>query len=122
MNRQNIKNNKKYSIFFLFLFGCIGSRILFSLMVARGPVFIVKVLGILYAILGVGSIVIKVFGLRKDKGAFQNKIWWDDLRYIHGILYITTSYLIWNQKRYAACGVILLDASISLGRYIQKRL
>ena len=57
----------------------------------------------------------------RDVGAFNQDIWWNFLRPIHGYLYILSSYLIYkNDKK--AIYLLLLDVIIGILGFINNRL
>ena len=80
--------------FFLFLVFCIGSRLLFTGIVALSSGWILKVLGLIALIPVVGWFYIIFIG-KRDTGieVFGDKIWWKNLRPIHMLLWGTFAYL-----------------------------
>lgn len=79
--------------FLLFLIGCIGSRMLLVFLVKNTNVNNLPMLGYIGLLPALGFIYIYVTGSRKtgiEVGG--EKIWWNDLRPIHGILYILFAY------------------------------
>ncbi len=88
-------NNTKRTL--LFLFGCILVRS--GLVVAAKflPPPYLKYMGILALIPALGFLVIFSFNLRKTgPETFGDKIWWNNLRPVHGILYLVFSYMAIN--------------------------
>ena len=79
---------------FLLFSICIFVRICLVFLAKILPKKYLKFMGFLTLIPGLGFAIIYLFKLRK-KGAevFGNKIWWNDLRPIHSILYLLFSYL-----------------------------
>lgn len=89
--------------FYLFLFGCIGVRTLFTVAAAYASVSALHIMGILALIPVVGWLNIMFFGER-DTGpeVFGGRIWWQNLRPVHTLLWagfvygairgITTAY------------------------------
>ena len=76
-------------------------------------------MGILALIPAIGFITIYLLDLRK-KGAevFESKIWWNDLRPIHGILYLLFAiYAIKKEQNYAWIP-LLIDVTIGLTAFL----
>ncbi len=74
--------------FLLFLIGCIGTRSLFVIIAKMISLNYLPYLGYLALIPAIGFIYIYLTGSR-NTGAevFGDKIWWNNLRPIHSILY-----------------------------------
>ena len=72
----------------------------------------------LYAALGTGSFYHWITKSRK-KGAFQQTIWWEYLRPVHGILFMLAAYLIY-QKNELYLPILLLDTSIGIMGHINQ--
>lgn len=87
--------------FLLFLIGCIGTRALFVYVAKNaGPKYL-PLLGYLALLPAVGFIYIYLTGSRKTGGeVFGEKIWWNDLRPIHSLIYFLFAYnaIIGNSK------------------------
>ena len=83
-----IKNNKYYTLFTWFYFA-----------------------------LGCGSLYFWITNSRK-KGGFNQTIWWQYLRPIHGVLYILTAYFIY-QKNMLFIPTLLIDSMFSIYGHIQ---
>ena len=87
--------------FLLFLIGCIGTRTLFVYVAKNtGPKYL-PLLGYLALLPAIGFIYIYLTGSRKTGGeVFGEKIWWNDLRPIHSLLYFLFAYnaIIGNSK------------------------
>ena len=79
--------------FLLFLFGCIGSRLLLVYIAKNIDIKLLKYMGYLLLLPAVGFFYIYLSGTRKTGAeVFGDKIWWNDLRPIHGLLYLLFSY------------------------------
>jgi hypothetical protein len=77
----------------LFLIGCIGVRSLFVVLAKYINIKYLKYLGYLALVPAVGFMYIYLTGSRKTGGeTFGEKIWWNDLRPVHAILYILFAY------------------------------
>jgi hypothetical protein len=79
--------------FLLFLIGCIGTRTLFVLLAKNaGPKYL-PLLGYLALLPAIGFIYIYLTGSRKTGAeVFGGKIWWNDLRPFHALLYFLFAY------------------------------
>jgi hypothetical protein len=85
-------NNMKKR-FLLFLFGCIGTRSLFVILAKRANTEYLKYMGYLALLPAIGFIYIYLTGSRKvGAETFGEKIWWNDLRPIHSLLYFLFAY------------------------------
>ncbi len=77
----------------IFLFGCIGVRSLFVIIAKYINTNYLKYLGYLALLPAIGFIYIYLTGSRKTgPETFGEKIWWNDLRPIHSILYFLFAY------------------------------
>lgn len=104
--------------FFLFIFGCIGSRLLFTLVSYYSPTWILQILGFIALIPVIGWFYIIFIGSR-DTGleVFGEKIWWKNLRPIHMILWGFFSFLAINGNRNAWI-VLLIDTVIGMTSFL----
>jgi hypothetical protein len=88
--------------FLLFLVGCIGTRSLFAYVAKNANVTILKYMGYLALLPAIGFIYIYLTGSRKTGGeVFGEKIWWNDLRPIHSLLYFLFAYNAIIGNKYA---------------------
>ena len=77
----------------MFLIGCIGVRSLLVVLAKYINIKYLKYLGYLALLPAVGFIYIYLTGSRKTGGeTFGEKIWWNDLRPVHSILYFLFAY------------------------------
>jgi len=100
--------------FLLFLFGCIGVRSLFVYIAKNvNPQFLMY-MGYLALIPAIGFFYIFFTGTRQTGGeVFGEKIWWNNLRPIHGLMYLLFSYnAITGNKN--AWVYLLIDVIIGL--------
>lgn len=81
---------------------CIFVRICLVLLAKFLPENILKIMGFITLIPGLGMAIIYIFKLR-ETGAevFGNKIWWNHLRPIHAMLYLLFSFLAITKNPYA---------------------
>jgi hypothetical protein len=79
--------------FLLFLIGCIGTRLLLVYVAKNISSEWLKYMGYLLLIPAFGFIYIYLTGSRQTgPEVFGDKIWWNDLRPIHALLYLLFSY------------------------------
>ena len=79
--------------FLMFLIGCIGTRVLFVIIAKYIDLQYLKYLGYLALLPAIGFMYIYLSGSRKTGAeVFGEKIWWNDLRPIHSILYFLFAY------------------------------
>jgi len=100
--------------FLLFLFGCVGIRSLFVIIARYINTKYLKFLGYLALLPAIGFIYIYLTGTRKTGAeVFGEKIWWNNLRPIHSILYFLFAYnaIIGNKQSWK---YLLVDVLIGL--------
>lgn len=103
----------------VFLFGCIGFRLFLTYLAktTTNPI-IQRLLIIITGLIGIGFLTIYFFGLRKtgiEVGG--RKIWWNNLRPIHGLLYVAFSIAAYNQLTNAWI-LLLIDTIFGLYSYL----
>lgn len=104
--------------FLLFLIGCIGSRSFLVYLAKNLPEKIVQIMGFIALIPACGFTYIYLTGTRSTGAeVFGDKIWWNDLRPIHAILYFLFAYMAINMHRMAWV-VLLIDVFIGLGAFL----
>jgi hypothetical protein len=100
--------------FLMFLVGCIGIRSLFVIIAKYINTKYLKYLGYLALLPALGFMYIYLTGTRKTGAeVFGEKIWWNDLRPIHSILYFLFAYnaIIGNKQSWI---YLLVDVSFGL--------
>jgi len=100
--------------FVLFLFGCITTRLLFAFVSKYIPITYLPWLGAIALIPMFGWLYIYFIG-KRNTGAevFGDKIWWNNLRIIHALLYGIFAFYAFNKKRVAWIA-LLTDVIIGL--------
>jgi len=79
--------------FILFLFGCIGTRSLLVYFAKTSNKTFLMYMGYLALIPAIGFFYLYFTGSRKTGAeVFGDKIWWNNLRPIHGLLYSLFAY------------------------------
>ena len=102
----------------MFLFGCIGVRSLFVIIAKYININYLKYLGYLALLPAIGFIYIYLTGSRKTgPETFGEKIWWNDLRPIHSILYFLFAYnaIIGNKQSWI---YLLVDVVFGLVSFL----
>jgi len=100
--------------FLVFLFGCIVVRFLFVMVAIKINKKYLPYLGMLSILPAIGFIYIYLGGYRKTGGeTFGQKIWWNNLRPVHAILYLTFAYLAIN-KSSQSYKPLLVDVLVGL--------
>jgi hypothetical protein len=104
--------------FFLFLFGCIGSRLTFTAISAFASGWFLQLLGLFALIPVIGWFYIIFIG-KRDTGleVFGEKIWWKNLRPIHMTLWSIFAYLAISGNRKAWI-VLLVDTLFGLSAFL----
>lgn len=92
-----------------FLIGCIGFRICIALYAKNTSPDILRIMGYISIIPAIGFIYIYMNGLRKTGFEAGGKIWWNNMRPIHGVLYLLFAMYAIKQESYAWL-ILLLDA------------
>lgn len=104
--------------FILFLFGCIGTRLLFVYIAKNVSLQVLSYLGYLALIPILGWLYI-FFTHSRETGleVFGEKIWWKSIRPIHIILYSVFAYLAINKDKNAWIA-LLGDVTFGLGAFL----
>lgn len=104
--------------FFLFLFGCIGSRLTFTIISAFSYGWFLKLLGFIALLPVIGWFYIIFIG-KRDTGpeAIGGKIWWKNLRPIHMFLWGFFAYLAISGNK-KAWFVLLFDTLFGLSAFL----
>ena len=104
--------------FLLFLIGCIGIRSLFVYLAKNANTNYLPYMGYLALLPAMGFIYLFLTGSRKTGAeVFGDKIWWNDLRPVHGLLYFLFAYNAIN-KNNGAWVYLLVDVIIGLTSFL----
>ena len=104
--------------FLLFLLGCIGLRVLLVFISKNIKPKYLQIMGYIAIIPALGFILIYLLNLRKTgRETIGGKIWWNNLRPIHGILYLLFAYNAINRNR-DSWQYLLIDVVIGLIAFI----
>ena len=104
--------------FLLFLIGCIGVRSIFVLIAKNIGVNYLPYLGYLALLPAIGFMYIYLTGSRRTGAeVFGEKIWWNDLRPLHSLLYFLFAYnaIIGNKQAWI---YLLVDVLVGLISFI----
>ena len=92
--------NNMQKRFLLFLFGCIPTRLALVYLAKNISIEYLPALGYITLIIGISFTYLFLTGTRKTGlEVFGDKIWWNDLRPIHGMFYLIFSYHAINKLR-----------------------
>ena len=104
--------------FLLFLVGCIGTRLLFVYIAKNISITWLRYAGYLALLPAIGFFYIYLTGSRKTGAeVFGEKIWWNDLRPIHGLLYTLFAYNAIIGNTYAWV-YLLVDVTFGLVSFL----
>ena len=104
--------------FLAFLLICIPTRTAIALIPKYVNINYLPFLGYLALLPAIGFAYIFIFGKGKTVGeTFGQKIWWNNLRPIHSLLYFIFAYLAINKNRSAYLALIL-DVLIGLVSFL----
>jgi len=104
--------------FLLFLIGCIGTRTLFVYLAYIASATYLKYMGYLAILPAVGFFYLFLSGSRKTgTEVFGDKIWWNDLRPVHGVIYALFAYNAINGNDFAWI-YLLIDVIIGLVSFL----
>ena len=100
--------------FLLFLIGCIGTRSMFVYVAKNIDTIYLRYSGYLALLPAMGFFYI-YFTDSRQTGAevFGDKIWWNDLRPVHGLLYLLFAYNAINGNK-TAWVYLLVDVMVGL--------
>jgi hypothetical protein len=104
--------------FLLFLIACIGTRSLFVYLAKIANKTYLQYMGYLSILPAIGFIYLFLSSSRKTGAeVFGDKIWWNDLRPIHGLLYLLFAYNAINGSNFAWI-FLLVDVIIGLVSFL----
>ena len=100
----------------MFLIGCVGARLGLAYVALVAPN---KILSVILGIIGTGFALIWIMGWRKtglETGG--QPIWWNHLRPLHALAYLTSAVLLWFKYRRDAAIIIVLDLIVGLTSFL----
>ncbi len=102
----------------LFLFGCIGSRVLFTIVAKYIDIKFLPYLGYLALLPAIGFSYIYITGSRDRGFEAGGKIWWNCLRPIHSLLYFLFAYNAILKHQDVAWKFLALDVTIGFFAFL----
>lgn len=103
-----------------FLFGCLVSRLLLSLIAKNVDIQYLSYSGYITLIPSLGFFILYLFDLRKTGFEAQNNIvWWNKLRPLHGAMYLLYSIYAIKKEKFAWI-VLFFDFLFGLGIWLYK--
>lgn len=106
--------NDIHKRFFLFLVLCIGTRSYLVYLAKTVNKKYLPYMGYVALLPAIGFLSIYFLNLRKTGAeVFGKKIWWNHLRPVHGLLYLTFAILAINKNDYSWIP-LLIDVTIGL--------
>ena len=118
MTTMNMTMNTMQKRFLLFLFGCIGARTLLVYVAKNAPNPYLQYLGYLALLPAIGFAYIYFTGSRQTGAeVFGQKIWWNNLRPVHSLLYFLFAYnaIQGNQNAWV---YLLIDVILGLVMFL----
>lgn len=112
----------KNKIINLFIFGCFPVRLFIAFLayrVTKLNISLLPIMGIFGLIIGLGffyNIINK-----RERGAFNQKVWWQNYRFIHSLLFLLFGVLA-LQKNENAYKLLFIDVILGLIFFTNKRL
>ena len=104
--------------FLLFLFGCIGTRTLLVYLAKNANKTYLLYMGYLAILPAIGFFYLFITDSRKTgPEVFGDKIWWNNLRPIHGLMYALFAYHAINGNDFAWI-YLLIDVVIGLVSFL----
>ena len=98
-----------------------GSRLTITWLAYKYPELTLRPLGIMALIIASGFAYIYANGLRKTGiETFGERIWWNELRPVHAVLWGTFAIMALNDMRADAWKVLLLDVIIGFTAWLLK--
>jgi len=100
----------------MFLIGCVGTRLGLAYMALVAPT---EILSLILGIIGTGFAVIWIMGWRKTGSETGGQpIWWNHLRPLHALAYLTSAVLLWFVCSRVAAIIIVLDLIVGLTSFL----
>lgn len=104
--------------FLLFLIGCIGTRCALAYTAKRASPTVLQIMGYIAIIPALGFFYLYFSGTRKTgPEVFGDKIWWNNLRPVHGFLYSLFAYHAIMCHSYA-WAYLLIDVIVGLSSFL----
>lgn len=99
----------------LFLAGCVPTRLILAVLIARASSALLKPIAIVTAIIAIGFLTLFLTGWRKTGVETGGKpIWWNSLRPVHAGMYAAVAFCAWTGRRELAWKLVCLDLVVGL--------
>ena len=106
----------------LFLIGCMGARLALVYIAYTIPLKWLPYMGMLAIVPALGFTIIYLGGLRKTGAeVFGERIWWNDLRPLHALLYGLFAYFALRKEQDVAWRILLLDVCVGFTAWVWNR-
>ena len=110
--------NNTQKRFLLFLFGCMGTRTFFLFIAKQASPLVLFYMGWLALVPAFGFMYYFLTGSRKTGGeVFGEKIWWNDLRPVHSVLYALFAWKAITGQR-GAWVYLLIDILVGIFSFL----
>lgn len=106
----------------LFIFGCFPARLFIALLAYRVTIVnidLLPIMGIFGLLIGFGFTYNIIY--QRKKGAFGQKVWWQNYRFIHSSLFLIFGILA-IQKNVNAYRLLFLDVVLGAIFFVNKRI
>ena len=100
----------------LFLTGCMTLRLSLAIIAKILDPKYLPIMGIMALAISIGFLYSFLLS-KKSLGLFGGKVWWNDMRLVHAILYFIF-FVCAIMKKTSSWLILLLDALIGLGAFI----
>ena len=121
-----MSQNKKVSLLKVVFLAASGFFLFVCMVIRSSAVYlaykrmVLKPLGVLYIIFGLGMSILYIFNLRKTGLETGGKIWWIKQRPVFALIYLLFGFLAIQEKPYA-WKVLMTDIIFGLAIFIKKR-
>ena len=100
----------------LFLTVCMTVRLALAIFAKILDTKYLPIMGIATLAISAGFLYTFLFS-KKTVGAFGGKVWWNNMRLVHSIIYLAFSFSAIMQKRWSWL-ILVLDVFIGLGAFL----
>ena len=115
-----INMNNLHKRYLLFLFGCIPVRLSLVYLAMTLSKKYLKIMGFIALLPAIGFLYIYLTNSRKTGGeVFGGKIWWNNLRPVHSLLYFIFAYMGINENANSYIP-LLIDVTIGLLAFLNQ--
>lgn len=105
-------------IHILYTLICLPIRIIIALIPIYLNKYLKKIYSIIILIIGI-SFLYAYFSNTRNFGIFNQPAWWHNLRLIHGVLYLISSFYLFKNNNLSS-GILLTDVVVGLVGFINN--